>query len=165
MRLIEFCSSPSGTLQISAGEEGVVWDKGPDHFPVFKPEYKELRQKDWNTYCIKTGAFFYFAFQDQYWCNVPNGPMSEQDKIYDSLYRKHVKIDNFLGRMDPTGDTPEGQILAKLRELSNLYYTKMILAKNEAEVVQAYNEFLKKADELGLSKVEDAWTAKYYQFK
>jgi hypothetical protein len=41
----------------------------------------------------------------------------------------------------------------------------MVMAKNEAAALDAYNEFLKKAEDTGLAKLEAAWTAKYAEFK
>lgn len=170
MKFISYCTGEEGRELIDWGIEGTHWDWQTVNNlkrPVFVPEVEKARQEDWAKFTKDNGFATYFAFSDSYIHNRPYQSVTETDydKNIKTLYKPIEKVDPFLGLMNPDGGTPEGNILLKISELSKTYYPKMVMAKDEASCIAAYNEFIKKSDELGLSKVEAIWTDKYNQSK
>lgn len=172
MKYVSYLASEEGRQLIAWGIKGTHWDMkdiNGSQVPRYIGEWDELRASDWGKFTKDGGFTTYFAFQDDYIHNKPvvksPSEMSEYEKTVDSNLRANRVSDIALGLINPDAASAEGVIQAKLAELSKTYYPKMVMAGNESSAVAAYNEFLKKAEDLGLSKLEAAWTTKYSAFK
>ncbi|MNY75098.1 hypothetical protein D3C86_2142920 [compost metagenome] len=66
-----------------------------------------------------------------------------------------------LAGLDPEKGSPEGLIKAKVIELANEHIAKVIFSKDEATASAAYDLFVQKAEDAGLSQLEGYWSDIY----
>ncbi|MNH39659.1 hypothetical protein D3C79_1008620 [compost metagenome] len=64
-----------------------------------------------------------------------------------------------LGLLIPDSDSAEGVIRTKLEEMIRTEEVRIFMSASEEEAVQAYNDMLAKAEQIGLSQYE-AWLNK-----
>ncbi|HEY4432192.1 MAG TPA: extracellular solute-binding protein [Paenibacillus sp.] len=171
-KFISFMTSQTGRELDAYGVKGVHWEmKEIDgkQVPRRTPEFQTLYETDGSKYQKETGLSTYFAFSDDYihgrMAALTDSEKTDYRKNLESIVKPHKEADIALGLIHPLSTSDEGIIQVKLNELSKTYYPKMVMAKNEAAALDAYNEFLKKAEDTGLAKLEAAWTAKYAEFK
>lgn len=172
MRFVSYCASEEGRRLISTGIEGVHWEYREidgKQVPRLLPEWEELRLNNWDEFVKKGGFTTPFAFEDSYIHNqaytLSTSEKSDYYKTLDEYYKPHIKADITIGLVNPAGTSEEGIIQANLSELAISYYPKMVMASSEEEAMSIYNEFITRADEMGLEKLEKAWTDNSANFK
>lgn len=165
MRFVSYCASEEGRHLIAWGIEGTHWEWTEidgQQVPRYIDEWDQLRLSNWDEFTKKGGFTTPFAFEDSYIHDRPTVKMpnekSEYDQLVDNYLRPHVVADIAIGLINPDSTTEAGTIQAKLCELATSYYPKMILAENEEAAMAVYDEFIAKADQMGLEKLEAAWT-------
>ncbi len=75
--------------------------------------------------------------------------------------KKVTSYNPLLGKLIPDTDSEEQVILSNLDNMIKNEETRIYLAKNEDEAVQAFDAMMKKAEEIGLSKLE-SWAKERY---
>jgi putative aldouronate transport system substrate-binding protein len=171
MDFFDFITTEEGRRLTTWGVEGITWEM-VDGNPYYTEELSQLMDKAEKTpedsaEIAKHGISCFMWLQDQWHCNwirKPGGADDTDRKALVEMYGEYRFTDIFLGLMDPLGDSEEGVIQNKLRDIAKTYYPKMVMAEDEESVVAIYNEFMKKCEDLGLAKLEEAWTKKYQQF-
>lgn len=171
MRFVSYCASEEGRRLIAWGIEGTHWEwteVDGEKVPRYIGEWEELRVSNWDEFTKKGGFTTPFAFQDDYvhnLCTVKlDSEKSEYDRTVASYLRPNLVSDISIGLINPDSSTEAGTIQAKLVELATSYYPKMILAESEDACMATYEEFIAKAEAMGLEKLEAAWTEKAANF-
>jgi putative aldouronate transport system substrate-binding protein len=80
-------------------------------------------------------------------------------------YSKIITFNPAIGMINPDTDSPEQIIRTNIDNMVRTEATKVYLAATEAEAQAAYDELLKKAEKIGMSKLEDWATAQYGPLK
>jgi putative aldouronate transport system substrate-binding protein len=171
-KFIAFMTSQTGRELDAYGVKDVHWkmeEIDGVQVPRRTPEFQKLYEEDGGKFQKATGVSTYFAFSDDYihgrMAALTDSEKTDYRKNLEGIVKPNKESDIALGLLHPNATTPEGIIQNKLNELSKSYYTKMVLAKDEVAAEEAYLEFVKKAEDMGLTKLEAAWTAKYSEFK
>lgn len=165
MKFVSYCASTEGRQLIAWGIEGTHWewtDVDGQEVPRYIGEWDELRLSNWDEFTKKGGFTTPFAFQDNYIHNratvKAESEKSDYVKLVESNLRPHIVSDISIGLINPDSTSDAGIIQSKLVELATSYYPKMILAESEEAAMSVYNEFIEKADAMGLETLEAAWT-------
>ncbi|GLX67237.1 extracellular solute-binding protein [Paenibacillus glycanilyticus] len=171
IRFLAYMASKQGHMVAKWGVEGDKFSgdvvNGPhysmvDGKPLYLPEYWEVKQKDWSGVSSKNGLGEYWFATNAAWWNEPEWNNTDPAFIeYNKMFGDKVKYVPELENLDPMPNSKEGIILKRVSDLYSQYGVKMIFAKSEEESMSIYEEFLKKADSLGLPQVEAYWTANY----
>lgn len=155
IKFLQFMFSEEGRRIPSWGVEGKDWTMNPDGYPEFK--YDRLSQTDIN----ERGLNAWIFGTD----NVTDGLTGfiKGTETTDALLalKSVTKFKPELSLVVPKGDSDEKLIYDKLADMVKTEQPKVFLAATEQEAVEAYEEIVNKAEKIGMSKLEEAMTAKY----
>lgn len=91
-----------------------------------------------------------------------------KDPLRKRIFEIEAVADDFsdFTKLDPIAGSEEAIILTKVNDLWKSYMGKVALEATSFDHAQEiWNEFLTKADQAGLQKVEDHWTRKYQELQ
>ncbi|RXZ81348.1 hypothetical protein EBB07_15195 [Paenibacillaceae bacterium] len=170
IEFLAFLASEEGHKLTKWGVEGDTYQDAAqgahyqveDGKPTYLAEYWADKQKDWSGVAEQNGLSEYWLTANSTWWNMPEWDANDPKFIeYNQMFGDYVVYNpEFEGiNLDPT--TEIGIVEKKLIDLFTSYYSKMIFAKNEEQSLGFYNEFMEKAESLGLAEVEQAWTEAY----
>ncbi|MCL6458383.1 MAG: hypothetical protein K6T85_10300, partial [Gorillibacterium sp.] len=186
MKLLEYAASKEGQVDFSFGVEGTGIDdfkdlaNGPhffydksvpnDYYPQGKPTYTksfmDALNKDWNGTWSQVGFGEHIVLISNWAVSnaVSWSPLDEKKVAYDKLMSPKMKYYpefNFI--IDGASDL--GVIEAKIKTLKQDYLTMLIFAQSVEEFDSIFAEFQKKADGLGIAKLEAEYTKQYTELK
>ena len=164
MRFLGYQTTMEGRQLHSWGIEGRHWEWDENHeFPVKTAIWDEM--EDPSDYTKKWGFWQNRALHDQYYCNSLFEVWTDERLAWYEIYGDRMKLDIFDGvRNPPVDDSEEGMILAKLCDLSFTEFPRIVMSGSDGEFEKNFNNFIAKADELGLSTLEAYWTERYKLF-
>lgn len=165
MRWIAYQASTEGRRLVSWGIEDRhwVWNPEKEGEPIKTDIWDNM--EDSSDFMKKWGFWQNRALHDQYYCNSLFEKWNEERLAWYDVYGDAMVIDIFDGvRNPPLDESDLGMILAKLNELAYTSYPQLIMAESNVELKQIYDDFVAKADELGLEQLEEAWTEKWQLF-
>lgn len=142
------------------GEWGIPeehWTMSSGGYPEFKYDTQDQE------FATQNGMF--------YWGLLSGSAVTEGLKNYDpntlgtpvmSEMKKYMVYNPSLGLLTPPADSDEKIIQTKIKDLIVNEQAKIYTAGSEQEVEDAYNELLKKAEDLGMAQLE-SWANTKYQ--
>lgn len=165
IKFLSYLNSEEGNKDLYLGEKGVSYDTidGKDQF---KPEVFELMNKDRSAFDKKYGSSFTFwmlmnnNIADQ-WAPKSVEPFKQ---LEDWTRGKTHSISEF-DQIDPLANSPEGIILAKVKELRSKTLPKLLMASSDGEFDKIWTEYIDKQKDLGLEKVQAFQQTKYEENK
>ena len=160
IKFLNFLASDEGQYLTQWGIKGVSYEiVDGKHKPL--PNVIEDFAKDSNNYS-KTSGIRKYAI-------VLKGGLSPDGTPYDMAVRyqrdeiathaiKALGDSSYdtsaFDNLGPDAGSPESLMATKINDISNVAITKIVLAKNENEVVSLYNKMITEMDAAGMSKVE-----------
>jgi len=156
VRFLKYMFSEEGWRLGEWGFEGTDWTMNSAGYPEFKYDPQDLETLK------KKGV---------YWWGVPwesgvgmalssykaGSETTRQGEQYDKI----ISFNPAIGMINPDNDSPEQIIRTNIDTMVKTEQTKVYLAPSEAEANKAYDEMLKKADKMGIDKLE-AWANSQY---
>lgn len=157
INMMKFLSSQEGQRLSYWGEEGKYWTMNPKGFPEFK---------------VNTGDEAFLEKEGMKWCGIfANNAITEglfnyapdrkQTNAAAAEIKKRTIYRPELGLLIPDAKSSESTIRRRLDDMIKNEEIKIYLANSEDECVKAYNNMLKTAEQLGVSKLENWANTKY----
>ncbi|HEY5583065.1 MAG TPA: extracellular solute-binding protein [Ruminiclostridium sp.] len=167
MKFLNFLASDEGQYLTQWGIKGVSWDiVDGKHKPL--PNVLEDFAKDSSNYTKTTGIRKYaLVFKGG---AAPDGTPYDMAVRYqrDEIATHAIKAlgdtsydTSAFDNLGPDAGSPESLMATKINDISNVAITKIVLAKNESEVVSLYNNMISDMDRAGMSTVEKIRSANY----
>ncbi|UVI27442.1 extracellular solute-binding protein [Paenibacillus spongiae] len=157
IKFMSYMLSDEGEKLTHFGEENKDWKMDGDT-PVRTDEFLKAMKAD-TTYATKQGIGPYFFNLDLYDHWIQGGEMKknpEQREALD-LYLPHKNMKFYMLNLLPDADLEEASILQKIKTEFNAAFPTFIMAKGGNEVERLYEEFVQKAESMGMAKVEAVW--------
>ncbi|MBW5446460.1 hypothetical protein GE107_10345 [Cohnella sp. CFH 77786] len=156
VRLLKYMFTDAGWKLGEWGFEGKDWTWNDAGYPEFNYDPNDLE------YIKKRGI---------YWWGVPwetgvgmalgtykkGSETTRQGEQYDKI----ITFNPAIGMVNPDTDSPESIIRTNIDNMVRTEVTKVYLAKSEEEAKKAYDEMVKKAEKIGIDKL-DAWATSQY---
>ncbi|MZQ86254.1 hypothetical protein GQF01_29550 [Paenibacillus sp. 5J-6] len=171
IRFLAYMASQQGHITAKWGVKGDKYSgdivTGPhynvvDGKPLYLKEYWDVKQKDWSGVSAKNGLGEYWFATNTAWWLYPEWNNTDPSFIqYNKMFADKVKYMPELENLDPMPNSKEGIILKRVTDLYAQYGVKMIFASSKEESQSIYQEFIEKADSVGLPQVEAYWTDQY----
>ena len=171
IRLLAYFVSEFGHEAVQWGVKGNAFGNvidGPHYYldesgkPTYFSEYVTAKEADWDGIAARNGLGEYWFGQDRYLWELPF--IQPSDAFYDHFNQvmgPKVEYNYALMNVTVPGDSEEGVIAAQINQLFIDQADDMIFADDNVAARAAYQDFLSRAEELGLSRVEEAWTEQY----
>lgn len=165
IRFLSYLNSEEGNKDLFLGEKGVSYETidGKDQF---KPEVFDLMNKDRSAFDKQYGSSFtYWMMQNT---NITDqwAPKSvEPFKQLEDWTRGKATSTSTFQQIDPTGNSPEGIIATKLKELRGKTIPKLLMASSDAEFDKIWSEYLAKQKDIGVDKFQAYQQKKYEENK
>ena len=90
-------------------------------------------------------------------------PGDEEYGLYNKMYASHIQYKPEFASITPASDSDAGVIGSKLNTLFETSLVKIVFAETAEQAEAEYQEYLKKAEEIGLATYEAALTEKYQE--
>lgn len=172
IRYLEFLYSDEGSKLTMWGPTPDAYTLNADGLPVWSVAHRADYNGDWSKANDKwqIGSFV-TGWTTQYYLqtisdigNYEN--FNQKDRSGNRIYNKYADYEFFECAIKvPPTDTDTNTIQTQLNDLSKEYEPKMVLAKSQEECLAMYNEYLSKADMLGLARLEEVLTARCRELK
>ena len=165
IRFLSYLNSEEGNKDLFLGEKGVSYDTidGKDQF---KPEVFDLMNKDRSAFDKQYGSSFTFWMLQNTNITDQWAPKSvEPFKQLEDWTRGKAVSSSTFQQIDPTGNSPEGIIATKLKQLRGKTMPKLLMAASDAEFDTIWSEYLDKQKKEGLDVFEAYQQKKYEENK
>ena len=132
--------------------------------PTAFAEYYADKQADWDGIEKSNGlSTYWFAASGvhsgiNFWI-----PGDEEYGLYNKMYASHIQYKPEFASITPASDSDAGVIGSKLNTLFETSLVKIVFAETAEQAEAEYQEYLKKAEEIGLAAYEAALTEKYQE--
>ncbi|MDQ0058781.1 extracellular solute-binding protein [Paenibacillus harenae] len=156
VKFLEYLYSEEGWRTAEWGIEGKDWTWNEAGYPEFNYNVQDLET---------------LKEKGVYWWGVPTETgvgmalssykSGSETTRQGEAYSKITTFNPAIGMINPDTDSQEQIIRTNIDNMVKTEVTKVYLAPTEAEAVQAYEEILKKAEKIGMSKLE-AWATEQY---
>ena len=142
--------------------------KGPHYFleengkPTAFAQYYADKQADWDGIEKSNGLSTYWFAASGLWNTINFWiPGDEEYAAYNQMYADHIVYKPEFASLAPAVDSDAGVVKSKLDTLFKASGVKIVFAETAEAAEAEYQDYLKKAEELGLSVYEAAITEKY----
>ncbi|ASA25372.1 extracellular solute-binding protein [Paenibacillus donghaensis] len=165
IKFLSYLNSEEGNKDLYLGEKGVSYDTidGKDQF---KPEVFELMNKDRSAFDKQYGSSFTFWMLQNTNITDQWAPKSvEPFKQLEDWTKGKTHSNSEFDQIDPLGNSPEGIIGAKIKELRGKTLPKLLMSASDEEFDKIWTEYIKKQEDLGLSKFQAFQQTKYEENK
>jgi len=161
IRFMEFLYSQQGQRLAMWGIEGKHWNMSPEGFPILSeemgdPKFVEAEGIRW--WGLLIGSAVVEALFNY-------NPAREQGTAAALVAREHMEFYPGLGLLGMRTPDDKRAILTRLDEMVRTEENKIILAESEAEAVEAYENMLRLADEIGAAALEEWANQEYTDIK
>lgn len=169
IKYLEFMISDEGQMLMNFGVEGKDFTL-EEGMPKRSAETKEASTKDWGVFTKTFGVYNYniqwlasgwIDMNEYYWASKEN-PMFQATV---DIYSKYATNERLFDLIKVPNDSDEKVIETKILDLWKTTLPKLYLAKTEADLLANYAELIKQAENLGLAKLEAAYTVSYNNWK
>lgn len=167
IQFLEYMASVEGHADVSWGIQGdtfedistgATWNV-VDGKPTMLPEYNKAKNADWSGVAAQNGLGEYWIACNELLWNLPWWDNSDERMAdLNKQFGPNVEFKPEFDIIQPVSNTEEGIIKQKAYDLLQQYSVKMVFTD---DFDSAYNELIKKIDELGMYKVEAYWTENY----
>ncbi|WP_019913918.1 extracellular solute-binding protein [Paenibacillus sp. HW567] len=165
IKFLSYLNSEEGNKDLFLGEKGVSYDTidGKDQF---LPEAFDLMNKDRSAFDKKYGSSFTFWMLQNTNITDQWAPKSVEPfkQLEDWTRGKAVNTSEFQ-QIDPTGNSPEGIIATKLKNLRGKTLPKLLMAASDAEFDKLWSDYLAKKVKEGQAAFDDYRQKKYEENK
>ena len=142
--------------------------KGPHYFleetgkPTAFADYYADKQADWDGIEKSNGLSTYWFAASGLWNGINFWiPGDEEYAVYNNMYADHIVYKPEFAGIAPTVDSEAGVIKSKLDTLFETSCVKIVFAESEEAAETEYQNYIKKAEELGLATYEAALNEAY----
>lgn len=153
-------------------EEGETYSgdtsKGPHYYleengkPTAFAEYYADKQADWDGIEKSNGLSTYWFAASGLWNSINFWiPGDEEYAAYNEMYADHILYRPEFAGIEPAVDSDAGVIKSKLDTLFETSCVKIVFAESEEAAEAEYQDYIKKAEELGLADYEAALNEAY----
>ncbi|RKP56283.1 extracellular solute-binding protein [Cohnella endophytica] len=160
VKFLKYMYSEEGWRLGEWGIEGTDWTWNDAGYPEFKNDVNSLD---------------YLKQKGVYWWGVPwetgvgmalsSYKAGSETTRQGQQYSKIIKFNPSIGMINPDTDSPEAVIKSNIDNMVKTEVTKVYLSKTPEEAQKAYDEMVKKAEKIGMTKLEDWATVQYGPFK
>ena len=162
---VKFLQSDEGQLLVTAGIENEHWAWGgpENNWVTLIGEAKEKMTTSWNDWVGFLGTYTYQWTVRNYYDSALCWGLAIDDPFKGKVY-EYENCGTDAGpyeNIDPAPSSDEGVIRVKYFELWKSYIARICTANSGDEASKLYDEMVAAFDQLGLAKLEDAWTANY----
>lgn len=154
IRFLSYLMSEEGNKDLYLGEKGVSYDTidGKDQW---LPESFELMNTDRAAYDKQFGASFTFWMMQDTNITSQWAPESvEPFKQLEDWTRGKTHSNSQYDLIDPTGNSPEGIIMSKIKQLRGKTLPQLLMAPSDAEFDKIWDEYMAKQEKEGLEQVQ-----------
>jgi len=159
IRFFDYYMSEAGQILSFYGIEGETWEM-QDGKPMLLPGVYEAKTADWDGYGFETGVRYLDLNQSQKYNwekDVEEGQRKADrskatDACFNSTALKQIVLD---------GSSEAGIAWANIEASILFEVTNLVLLDDPASFDAEYQKLMENLEELGLSKVEAAWTELY----
>ncbi|MEC0166879.1 extracellular solute-binding protein [Paenibacillus graminis] len=165
IKFLSYLNSEEGNKDLYLGEKGVSYDTidGKDQF---LPEAFALMNKDRAAFDKKYGSSFTFWMLQNTNITDQWAPKSvEPFKQLEDWTRGKTKNTSEFQQIDPTGNSPEGIIATKLKNLRGKTLPKLLMASSDAEFDKLWSDYLAKKEKEGQATFDAYRQTKYEENK
>jgi len=161
IKLMEFLYSQQGQRLAMWGIEGRHWNMSPEGYPALiaemaDPAFVEAEGIRW--WGLLIGSAVVEALFNY-------NPAREQGTAAALVAREHMEFYPGLGLLGMRTPDDKQAILTRLNEMVRTEEIKIILAETEAEAVEAYQNMLRLAEEIGVTALEEWANQDYSEIK
>lgn len=165
IKFLSYLNSEEGNKDLYLGEKGVSYDTidGKDQF---LPEAFDLMNKDRAQFDKQYGSSFTFWMMQNTNITDQWAPKSVEPfkQLEDWTRGKAINTSEFQ-LIDPTGNSPEGIIATKLKQLRGKTMPKLLMASSDAEFDEIWNDYLAKKEKEGQATFDEYRQMKYEENK
>jgi putative aldouronate transport system substrate-binding protein len=165
IRFLSYLNSEEGNKDLFLGEKGVSYDTidGKDQL---KPEAFDLMNKDRSAFDKQYGSVFTFWMLQNTNITDQWAPQSVEPfkQLEDWTKGKSISA-SVYEQIDPTGNSPEGIIGTKVKELRGRTLPKLLMAGSDAEFDKIWTDYMEKQDKIGIDKFHAYQQARYEENK
>lgn len=165
IKFLSYLNSEEGNKDLYLGEKGVSYDTidGKDQF---LPEALKLMNSDRAAFDKQFGSSFTFWMMQNTNITDQWKPESVEPfkQLEDWTKGKSINTSEFQ-LIDPTGNSPEGIIATKLKQLRGKTMPKLLMADSDAEFDKIWTEYIAKKDKEGQATFDAYRQTKYEENK
>ncbi|WP_342564023.1 extracellular solute-binding protein [Paenibacillus sp. FSL R7-0345] len=165
IKFLSYLNSEEGNKDLYLGEKGVSYDTidGKDQF---LPEAFALMNSDRAAFDKKYGSSFTFWMMQNTNITDQWAPKSVEPfkQLEDWTRGKAINTSEFQ-LIDPTGNSPEGIVATKLKQLRGKTMPKLLMASSDAEFDEIWSDYLAKKDKEGFATFDAYRQTKYQENK
>lgn len=164
-RAIQFMSysiGEEGQQLQSWGIEGKDWESNTNGDPVYTDEFKTLMKEEPANYRTITGAnFLYYWHLDLYdhWIQRIQMESNPEQKEALDLYMPKKNLNFYFLDIQPEANLEASAIKQKVADLYKEAFPNIVMA-DPGNVDALFQEFMAKAEVLGMAELEAVWTEK-----
>lgn len=160
VRLLEYMYSDAGWKLGEWGFEGKDWTWNEAGYPEFNYDPNDLEY-------IKKRGIYWWGVPWETGVGMALGTYKEGSETtrQGEQYDKIISFNPAIGMVNPDTDSPEAIIKTNIDNMVKTEVTKVYLAKSENEAKAAYDEMVKKAEKIGIDKLDDWATTQYGPYK
>ncbi|HOJ12417.1 MAG TPA: extracellular solute-binding protein [Clostridiales bacterium] len=171
IKYLEFMISDEGQLLFGWGIENKDYTY-EENYPRYTQSASDLMSADWDKYNREVGAYNYNSAWilnglTDVWASYWYAKTADKFIMEPGRIMKKYAVNERLNDLTvlPLGAVDEILIETQIFELWKNSLPSMYLAETEAQCMTAYNDFINKAEKLGLNKLEQAYTEAYRNVK
>ena len=161
IKLMEFLYSQEGQRLAMWGIEGKHWNMSPEGYPALIAEMADsafVEAEGIRWWGLLIGSAVVEALFNY-------NPAREQGTAAALVAREHMEFYPGLGLLGMRTPDDKQAILTRLDEMVTTEEIKIILAESEAEAVEAYQNMLRLAEEIGVTALEEWANQEYTEIK
>ncbi|MDG0791533.1 extracellular solute-binding protein [Cohnella ginsengisoli] len=156
VRFLKYMFSEEGWRLGEWGVEGQDWTMNAEGYPEFKYDPQNM-----DTIKAKGVYWWGVPWESGVGMALSSYKAGSETTRQGEQYDKIISFNPAIGMINPDTDSPEQVIRTNIDNMVKTEQTKVYLAPSEAEANKAFDDMLKKADKMGIDKLE-AWANSQY---
>lgn len=160
VKFLEYLFSKEGWELAQWGVEGKDWTMNAAGYPEFTYNPQDLE-------VIKQKGVYWWGVPTETGVGMALSSFKEGSETtrQGEYYSKLIQFNPAIGMIQPETDSEEQIIMTNLDNMIKTEIIKVYLADSEQEAITAYEEILNKAEQIGMSKLEQWATEQYGPLK
>ncbi|OZQ77353.1 extracellular solute-binding protein [Paenibacillus odorifer] len=160
VNFLKYLFSEEGWRTAEWGVEGKDWSWNAAGYPEFNYDINDLE-------LLKKKGVYWWGVPTETGVGMALTSYKEGSETtrQGEKYSPIIKFNPAIGMINPDTDSPEQIIRTNIDNMVKTEVTKIYLAATEAEAQAAFDELIKKAEKIGMSKLEEWATAQYGPLK
>lgn len=160
VQFLKYLFSEDGWRTAEWGVEGKDWSWNAAGYPEFTYDINDIE-------LLKKKGVYWWGVPTETGVGMALTSYKEGSETtrQGEQYSKIITFNPAIGMINPDTDSPEQIIRTNIDNMVKTEVTKIYLAATEAEAQAAFEELIKKAEKIGMSKLEEWATAQYGPLK